>query len=367
MNSLNYVAVSTDHNGLVNRHYPNVLYNPTRQNFDRLMEYDRYENSVNFGDSGGFQVANYEGNPEKWCKVFFGVGIKNRQNSVMIDPNALCREYAKLNIRYGFTLDYPFWEETNSDIFLKKLTYSYTWAKHMFDVRNQLCPRTVFLVPLHFSTKDQLDCYYSQMSQLAPEGYAIPAFQQRSFDDVIKISYILSFLNHKGIKIVHLLGASNRVLIAIMAAATGQKMFEMISFDSRTWNNANKPYKKDKSKLSEDYFYINPQTLNPQMIVLGKTKIVHFLPPRLKGRITFDPDEDFRIAKDKIFLLNAFAIRRYAKRLAEKSDDIPGLLAYLSEGGFDASEIRKATVGIQILLDSITRGFDYVRRNFSWE
>jgi hypothetical protein len=220
---------------------------------------------------------------------------------------------------------------------------------------------------LHFITKTQLDIYYKKMSALTPEGYAIPSFQTRSFDKVIKISYTLSFLHRHGIKKVHLLGASNRVLIAIMAAAIGQKMFEMISFDSRTWNNANKPFKKDKSNHDEDYFYINPMTLRSENIVPGKTKIVHFMPPRLKDCIDFDQNEDFRIAKDKIYLFNAFAIRRYAKRLAEKADDIPGLLTYLPEAGFSGKEIEKASKGIKILLDSITNRFDYLRRNVSWE
>ena len=116
-----------------------------------------------------------------------------------------------------------------------------------------------------------------------------------------------------------MLGNSNRVIIAIMAAALSLKMFEMISFDSRTWNNATNRFRKDKSSENEDYFYINPKTLEAQNIIPGKTKIIRFLPPRLKDRIEFDPNEDFRSAKEKIFLFNAFAIKRYARRLVEKA------------------------------------------------
>lgn len=205
------------------------------------------------------------------------------------------------------------------------------------------------------------------MSPLKPEGYAIPAFKQRTLDDVKKISYTLSFLHGKGVKKVHLLGTSNRVLIAIMAAAIGQKMFETISFDSRTWNNATKIFKKNKSAENEDYFYINPITLGKQNIVPGETKIIHFLPRRLKGQISFDPNEDFRSAKEKIYFFNAFAIRRYAKRLADKANDITGLLNYLPDAGFSDSELKKASDGIQILMESVTKGFANVREKITWK
>ena len=366
MCSLNYIAVSQDDNGLVNRYYKNVLYNPVRQKFDTLLKYKRYENSVNFADSGGFQIANTEGSDEKRCIVKIGAGIQIKKNLTIIDPIDLCRQYGKLDIKYGFTLDYPFWGDLGEDIFVKRLDDSYTWAKLMFTERSRRCLRTEFLVPLHFRTKTQLDTYFKKMSPLKPEGYAIPAFQQRTLDDVKKISYTLSFLHGKGVKKVHLLGTSNRVVIAVMAAALSQKMFDMISFDSRTWNNATKPFKIDKSKDTEDYFYIHPKTLKPQNIVPGETKIIHFLPPRLKGLIEFDSSDDFRSAAEKIYLFNAFAIRRYAKRLADKANDIFGLLNYLPEAGFNKSELKKASAGIQILMDSATKGFDYVRKNVTW-
>ena len=289
MYSLNYIAVSQDDNGLVNRHYKNVLYNPVRQKFDTLLKYKRYENSVNFADSGGFQIANTEGGDEKRCIVKIGAGIQIRKNLTIIDPIDLCRQYGKLDIRYGFTLDHPFWDNTDPRNFSKRLDDSYTWAKLMFTERTRRCPRTEFLVPLHFRTKTQLDTYFKKMSPLKPEGYAIPAFKKRTLNDIIKISYTLSFLRHKGVKKVHILGNSNRVIIAIMAAAISLKMFEMISFDSRTWNNATKRFKKNKSSENEDYFYINPKTLEAQNIIPGKTKIIHFLPQRLKGLIEFRP------------------------------------------------------------------------------
>jgi hypothetical protein len=365
--NLHYIAVSQDDNGLVNRYYKNVLYNPVRQNFDTLLKYKRYENSVNFADSGGFQIANSEGSDEKPCLVKIGAGIQIKKDLTIIDPIDLCRQYGKLDIRYGFTLDHPFWDNTDPKNFLKRLNDSFTWAKLMFAERTRKCPRTEFIIPLHFVTKTQLETYFKKMSQLNPEGYAIPAFKKRNLNDIIKISYTLSFLHHKNVNKVHLLGTSNRVVIAIMAAALILKMFEMISFDSRTWNNATNKFRKDKSSENEDYFYINPLTLGKQNIIPGETKIIHFLPPRLKGLIEFDPSEAFRSAKEKIYLFNAFATRRYAKRLAEKANDLPGLFDYLPEAGFGDSELKKASEGTQILMDSIKYGFVNVRKNVTWK
>jgi hypothetical protein len=91
------------------------------------------------------------------------------------------------------------------------------------------------------------------------------------------------------------------------------------------------------------------------------------LPPRLKDRISFDPDEDFRSAKEKIYLFNAFAIKRYARRLVEKADSIPALLDYLPDAGFSDSELKKASDGIQILMDSVTKGFPNVRGKITWK
>jgi len=65
-----------------------------------------------------------------------------------------------------------------------------------------------------------------------------------------------------------------------------------------------------------------------------------------------------------IFL--AFGIMRYAKRLAEKANDIPGLLNYLPDAGFSHSELKKASEGIQILTDSVTKRFSYVRGKITW-
>lgn len=359
MANLVYVAVSTDYKSLVNRHYKNVLYNPTRQNFDMLLKKDRYEKSVNFGDSGGYMIANCDGSDDKKCKVVIGAGIQIKPDIVIIDPIDLCRKYGQLDIKYGFTLDYPFWEkEIDSENFSRKLKDSHRWAKSMFEVKERFCPRTELIIPLHFYTKEQLASYYRKMAKLAPAGYAIPACQKRDSEDVIQISYALAYLHDHGIKKVHILGNSYRVVISIMAAAQILGMFETISFDSRTYNNAN--------FISNDYFYLNPMILKKENIVRGETMITHFLPPRLEGHIEFSPDEDFSVAKDKINLINAFAIRRYANRFAEKAGNISELKAYLPEAGFNKQEIIKAEVGIDVLNDSKTKGFGYVKRHYNW-
>jgi len=353
MSKIVYVAVSRAEKGLVNRYYPNVLYNPVRQNFDRVAKNERYEQGANFADSGGFQIAKAKESPNKWCEVLVGAGIVNRKNSIIIDPIELCRQYGKLGIKFGFTLDHPFGDRESPTEFYENLEDSYSWARHMFKARSKLCPGTKFIIPLHFFEKDQLEYYYNRMSRLAPDGYAIPAYRRRSYDDAVSISYTLSFLHHKGVKIVHLLGCSNRTLIGIMASAIGGKLFKMISFDSASWNN---------SHYGKGYFYLDPFTLKQRKIVPGRTLPI-YLPKQLNDLKSFDKDDEFSVSKQKLSLCNAFAIRRYAKRLAEKAHDIRSFLSYLPQAGFGKSEMKKTTAGIQILIHSITKGFDYVRKN----
>ena len=50
----------------------------------------------------------------------------------------------------------------------------------------------------------------------------------------------------------------------------------------------------------------------------------------------------------------------------EKANDMPGLLNYLPDAGFSYSELKKASEGIQILTDSVTNRFSYVRGKITW-
>ena len=129
-------------------------------------------------DSGGFQIYKAKlgflnGNETDHAVVIPGAGNRRHKGYQILDPICLCKMYGSLNIRYGFTLDYPIVDGSDEE-YIDHLSKSYECAEIMFDCRPQLCPDTNLLIPLQFSTKEQLHNYYAEMSALCPDGYGFP-------------------------------------------------------------------------------------------------------------------------------------------------------------------------------------------------
>ena len=348
-----YVPVSTDYDCLVNQYHPHTLFNPIRQSFDTLKKINRTDKAENFADSGGLQLISYENSLEKSCIVIPGVGIKNRKDIIVIDPIDLCRCYGKLDIKFGFTLDHPISDIASISECNERLENSYGWATLMFDVRKELCPNTEFLVPLQFMTKPQLHKYFEKMEPLNPDGYAFPVRGKLNLAKIINMACTLSFLHSQHVTKVHMLGNSRREVIIIAAATVGLKMFNQLSFDSRTWNTGNfntKPIIIDSEDLR-------------QMKIKSGEKINLSLPKILLDNSSLYDSQNF---KKLLVLHNAYAISKYAKNLAEIATDIQSLKNHLSSLALNGQMSERILAAIDVLETYSQRGYCYLEKWLSW-
>lgn len=347
--SLVYCPVSTDNNNLVNNYHPNCLFNPIRQMPD-------IRNSLSgtsyFGDSGGYQLYRYNDHETKRCIVVPAVGIRNGAKLLVIDPLDLCKRYNKLGVKYGFTLDRPLSEESTHTEFINNLTESYGWAHLMYEHRSRLCPNTELLIPLHYSTKNQLHHAFKKMAQLNPDGYAFPVRGCFDFAWLIWIACTLSFLSSMGVQKVHMFGSSRREVIFIGAAALGLQMFEQISFDSMTWNTL---------VFDKRPKYFDPDTLKGHRI--KNEEIIDILTPtRVMTKTQLFP-LDIINRKRLLMLHNALAISQYAEDMAKMARNIDLFKEYLGEQSYCGSRTKTA---IEVLKMSKTKGYKYLQKSLNW-
>jgi queuine/archaeosine tRNA-ribosyltransferase len=348
-----YVSVSTDYNNPVNQYYPHVLYNPVRQNFDRIKTIQRTNMTVIFADSGGLQLFRYRDSSVKSCIVVPGGKISNTKSRIVIDPIDLCRLYGKIGVNYGFTLDEPLCDNPGPQQYFKELENSYRSAKLMFDFRNKLCPNTKLLIPLHSITKNQLHHYFERMSDLSPDGFAFTARSRFDLKGLIKIALTLCYLHSNGVTMVHLLGSSRQEIIIIGAAAVGLKMFSQISFDSRTWNTGN---------FNTKTIVIDSETLRQRMIAPGEI-INLFVPKKSLYNSSLSGTEHLK----KIILLhNAFAISAYTKKVADIATDITRLKKHLLTMRLSKHRAERILTAIDVLETYSVKGYGYLEKWLSW-
>ena len=349
-----YCPVSTDTRHLVNHYHPHCLFNPIRQ-MPKLLK-----PSVNveyFADSGGYQLYRYNGNGTKRCLVVPAVGIKGGQDLLVIDPRDLCKRYGKLGVKYGFTLDHPLSDEPSKCEFIHNLTKSYRWANYMFQHRSRWCPHTEFLVPLHYSTRDELHQYYDKMSQLSPDGYAFPVRGSFDFYWIIRIACTLSFLYSKGVQKVHMFGSSRKEVIVIGAAAIGIGMFEQVSFDSRTWNTL---------LFDKRPKYFDPYTLKGKRIQNEKV-IEILLPSQLLQTDQYSAVNLNKTQRERLLMLhNAMAISHYAEYMANRAEELNRFKEYLNAQRYLASKKDRLLIAINILEETVSSGYEFVQRWLKW-
>ena len=146
-------------------------------------------------DSGGFQIYKAKegilnGNANYHVFVIPGAGNRRYKGYQILDPIRLCEMYGNLDIKYGFTLDYPIVDGSDEE-YIDHLEKSCECAEiRCLSVRN-FAPDTNLLVPLQFSTKDQLHNYYDEMSGLCPDGYGFPVRGLTSWGYLQRIVYTL--------------------------------------------------------------------------------------------------------------------------------------------------------------------------------
>jgi queuine/archaeosine tRNA-ribosyltransferase len=347
--SLIYVPVSTDYDCLINQYHPHPLFNPIRQDINRLIETKINSLGATFCDSGGLQLVNFEKDPDKPCMVVVGVGIKKQKNLTVIDPIDVCRCYGKLRIKFGFTLDHPMSYVPGIDEYDKKLKNSYRWASFMFNVKEWLCPDTKLLIPLQFSSKAQLHEYFERMEPLQPDGYAFPGRGRWCSAKAITIACTLCYLHSKKVEKVHLLGSSRREIIIIAAAAIGLRMYKQLSFDSRTWNTIN---------FNKKLIVINPGTLSQRKINSARFEDLYLIEPSLRDRL-FDLEED---NKRLLMLHNAYAISQYANGLANIANEIADLKSYLPLLMIRGKGMKRVLTAIGILERYLDNDYGFIEK-----
>jgi len=311
-------------------------------------------------DSGGFQIFQsiskiLSGETTEKFEIIPGFGICRRNGILILDPIDLCEKYGTLDVRCGFTIDFPM-VEGSKDEFKDHLNRSYECAEIMFDCRQDFCPNTKLFIPLHFWTKEQLHRYFAKMSSLSPDGYAFPVRDDTSWKYLMKIAYALSFLHGKGVQKVHMFGSCKPAIIIIGAAAIGLEMFKRITFDSSTWDTA----RNNPPKLLE------PNTLKQKDI--RKLKVFRPMLPKsltqkLKGYEKYLPRSYFY----KLILLNnVLNVNRLTQKMTEMAEDIEKLKWFIKISA-DYEPVSAMLVhAIGLLQKAYDEGYDYIEEEFEF-
>jgi len=162
----------------------------------------------------------------------------------------------------------------------------------------------------------------------------------------------LCYLHSKKVKKVHLLGSSRREIVIIAAAAIGLRMFNQLSFDSRTWNTRN---------FNTKLIKIDPQTLSQRKIKSAGRGDLSLIKPSLLERF-FDPEDD---NKRLLMLNNAFAITQYADRLANIARNIEDLKEYLPFLRIRGKRLERVLTAIDIFETYLDKGYGFIEKNLS--
>ena len=354
MPRLLYVPVSNSNRSRLNTTHPYVLFNPLRQSTRILSESVKLYTEP-FGDSGGFQYFKYS--QAKYKNKYrittnFDEEHKMGQNKINFNPIDLCCKYGQIGIKYGFTLDNPFYEDEGEKVFYEKLAESYRFAKLMFKNRQNLCPNTKLIIPLQYGSKKQLYTYYKTMSSLHPDGYALPMWGY-NFDKENSIAFAcaLSFLHHNKVKFLHMLGNSSQELMIIGAAAVGLKMFEQLSFDSGSFDQLN--YGRIK--------YMDHNTM--RYVDLKKSGV---------SELIAIPKDGIKISKEEreeVAVRNAFTLANYTQQISMKAQNIEALKEHIKENKYLKRKSEIINCSIRVLERAVSDGYEFVEnwKKHTWK
>ena len=311
-------------------------------------------------DSGGFQIYKIifkilNGEKTEKFAIIPGAGIHRRKGVFILDPIDLCEKYGKLYVKCGFTLDFP-QVVGSAEEYKDHLFKSYECAEMMFDCRQDFCPDTKLFIPLHFSTKEQLHRYFDKMSTLSPDGYAFPVRDDTSWEYLMRIAYVLSFLHGKGVQRVHMFGSCKPEIIIVGAAAIGLEMFERITFDSSTWDTArNNPPK-----------HLEPNTLK-QKDIRGLNVFRPMLPKslirKLKGYEKYLPKSYFY---KLVVFDNVLNVNRLTQKMTEIAENIDQLKWFVKTSADFEPVSAMLMHAIGLLQKASTEEYKYFEKDFDY-
>lgn len=357
-NILTYGPVISLYARSVLKTYPSKFHNATKERTKSLKGPKNIIDQYVYCDSGGFQIYEIEKNlrkkksTKKWG-IIPGVGTKDSKKRLIIDPIDVCRIYGRMHIKYGFTVDIPLCENATYQESKESLDQSFKWAKLMFHFQKKYCPKTNLLIPLHYLTKQNLYNSFEMMSTLNPYGYAIPARSTDNYDDFVCLAYAMCFLYHKGVNHFHLLGSSRTEIIILGAVAIALKMFDRVSFDSRSWNTATyeNPYCFPK--------YFDPKTLK-QIYPSGEKKTL-LLPKSIRDKVVRkEIGTSFDSRKYLILLHNIMATQEYAQEMVRRAQDIDRLKIYIKNEPQLRLQRERLIAAIDLLRKTSKKGYPFV-------
>jgi len=356
---LNYYPAVTRYDKIIFENNINCLINPvwSPPTSEILQQLSIYPNL--YCDSGGYEIFQIMNGLSK-TKRFFVIpsgGIYRNKDGLFLDPIDFCRTYGRLKVKSGFTIDYPL-VDGSAEEYTDHLYKSYENAKIMFDCRPKYCPETDLIIPLHFSSKDQLHDYFGNMSILRPNGYSFPVRERTTWKYLMRIAYTLTFLSSMGVQRVHLLGSSKPEIIILCAASLGLEMFDRITFDSSTW------------RTSRNFIanILDPENLKQKDIRdLEDFSAQARLPENLDQRYIGRPNDLSRSELNKLIILsNVMTINWYTSKMIDYASDIEELKWYAQKNQNLNPKIAMTMDAIDLLQVGSTRGYGFVEKIYEW-
>jgi hypothetical protein len=150
---------------------------------------------------------------------------------LFLNPFHNCMDNARTGATTAFLIDYPTFGEDSEEVYKWKLRMSQKARDLTLPLAAKLCPETELAIALQPRHMGELEEYYEEIATPEVRTYGFPLRGSHP----LNIAYALSFLHHRGILKVHMLGSSAPHRIMVLAAAAGLGMFDRITFDSLTW------------------------------------------------------------------------------------------------------------------------------------
>jgi tRNA-guanine family transglycosylase len=187
-------------------------------------------------DSGGYQLLNAE---KKGWQISHNPDrrLVYRSKEINLAPRHVMEFAAELKADIVMGLDFPICKlktAAEREIeFNKKLPVNVRWARESAAWKKRLCPGAQLFLPIQAYTIRHLDAFISGIGGISYDGLAMPVREAKLHD----IALFLTSFYQRCIGRVHLLGTVSFQKIAI-AAFMSHHMFDWISLDAATWNEA---------------------------------------------------------------------------------------------------------------------------------
>lgn len=218
---------------------------------DRILKH--IQSKPTFIDSGGLQIFKaLDDGKIVMVGPMFKTEIDDNKFFILGTIDQL-NEYRRRKSNRGMVIDFPTKTEDPDAIYYWKLTESIKARNYMLKLADCLAPDTRLGIVLQPRKPLEIENYYCSICTSRINIYAYPVRNFRNRPrNALGNAHVLSFLHSMGVQHVHFLGSNAPVVVYILAKATALGMFELVSFDSATWNQ----------KIKAGVKYLHPETLS---------------------------------------------------------------------------------------------------------